>query len=84
MSFGPAPTTVDASAAASRDPRIDNDGGIAYNFSTSLIVRTAVAAGIIVLVLTALVLFFNVSPVSADLSWDRRPEVTREDPPDPA
>lgn len=34
-------------------------------FGTSKIVRTAVAAGVIVLGLTALVLFFKVGPVSS-------------------
>jgi hypothetical protein len=62
MSLQEAATTVDASARSDRTPTPSDDEGIAYNFSTSLIVRTAVAAGIIVLVLTALVLFFNVSP----------------------
>ena len=60
MSLQTAATTVDASAAASRMPSPDDDGGIAYNFSTSLIVRTAVAAGIIVPFLRALELFFIV------------------------
>lgn len=35
-----------------------------YDINTSTIVRTAVASGVIVLILTALVLFFRVRPLS--------------------
>ncbi|KAK8864288.1 hypothetical protein IAR55_001534 [Kwoniella newhampshirensis] len=57
-SLGPDHTTDRAGAATTT-------GGYVYSYATSKIVRTAVAAGVIVLILTALVLFFKIS------SWIR-------------
>ncbi|WVQ82286.1 hypothetical protein IAT38_004414 [Cryptococcus sp. DSM 104549] len=56
--------TDSPSSTSSRTSSATSTGYI-YSYATSKIVRTAVAAGVIVLVLTALVLFFKIS------SWIR-------------
>lgn len=60
--------SLSTAASLTSGANIATSTQIAYNFSTSSIVRAAVAAGIIVLALAALVLFFKVSRREQDLN----------------